>query len=77
MLTKSLHTVTAATAVAQHLVSMYGVTDYSTGAQLAVQALAILGHDVSASPEGCASDVTVARIVKACNALVESSRVPA
>lgn len=69
MLTKSLHTVTAATNVAR-LLSQAGAP-YTDGATLARAALDVLGYpDVSTSTEGCAADVTVARIVKACEAIV-------
>jgi hypothetical protein len=62
-LTKSLHTVTAAANVAR-LLHSFGT--HENAAALAKAALAVLGYDVDTSPAGCARDVTVDRIVRAC-----------
>lgn len=76
MLTKSLHTVTAATNVARHLFEneprhWLGTTPRDQHASaLARRALLLLGYDVNTSPAGCAADVTVGRIVKACAEVV-------
>jgi hypothetical protein len=69
MLTKSLHTVTAATNVARHLIET-GFTGAGTdepGECLAIAALAILGYD-GCVPVG--SDPTVDRICAACERML-------
>lgn len=76
-LTKSLHTVTSATAVARHLV-IAGVDAVgapfrwspalATGDVLASAALLVLGHAVR--PEDMARDVTAARIVASCERIL-------
>jgi hypothetical protein len=63
MLTKSLHTVTAATNVARYVLETTGA--FSGGTALAYKALEILGH----GPGSDVGDVTWQRIVKACDAL--------
>ena len=74
MLTKSLHTVTAAANVARLInsgnvlfVGTVPVTNKShTPSALAKLALAVLGYDVDTSARGCAADETVRRCVEAC-----------
>lgn len=66
MLTKSLHTITAATNVAAELVKRDGAGRYARdGYVLAHAALLVLGHDIN----GSLNDPTVQRIVKNCCAL--------
>jgi len=88
MLTKSLHTVTAATNVAQLLLRHSSPQYYLHGAgaeNLAADTLIALGYaDVaeefycvagdSLRAERIAADDTVARIVKACRKLLDANR---
>ena len=78
MLTKSLHTVTAATNVARLLCDA-AVTegeltvtrdDYRDAAALAAAALRVLGYTVDCSAHGQTADVTVQRIVAACGKIL-------
>lgn len=62
MLTKSLHTITAATNVARFILE---TRRFGDAAALAGRALEILGY-----PTNALSDPTVARIVKNCEALI-------
>jgi|GEM_PF-3397297 len=74
MLTKSLHTVTAATNVARLLLQ---TADKAVTGDLALAraALAVLGYsDVAVDRDG--ADDTVARIVKACAKLLSESQGP-
>lgn len=68
MLTKSLHTVTAATNVAR-LLADDSRTIYRDGAVLAASALRVLGYNL---PDylGGSDDVTVTRIIAACNKIL-------
>lgn len=72
MLTKSLHTITAATNVARFILASADSREFhtATGAWLlAARALAVLGHDVPvASAEF--SDATVAKIRENCSKLL-------
>lgn len=71
MLTKSLHTITAATNVAAHLVSIAGtgaVGRIDDSFVLAARACDILGHDI----RGSIDDATVQRIVANCAKLLAS-----
>jgi hypothetical protein len=70
MLTKSLHTVTAATNVALHVLDSNpkAYTYDSAGARaLASFALDVLGHDIDTSTD---RDPTVARIIANCEELL-------
>lgn len=62
-LTKSLHTITSATLVAEFLAQPIPVPTYRNPERLAVAALQLLGHEIDASDKG---DPTVTRIVQAC-----------
>ena len=78
MLTKSLHTITAATNVARFLLTERGArgAQYRTPTgeyQLAHDALQILGYAVAVATVE-ASDPTVARIRVACRALLDAQR---
>lgn len=64
-LTKSLHTVTAVTCVAAHLLD--GTRRYPNPHALATSALLILGYDVDTFAK---TDDTVARCVAACAKLM-------
>jgi len=70
MLTKSLHTITAATNVARHLLNCHKRGEYRIAGpiSLAYDALVILGHQTSISD--CTDDPTVQRIVAACDKLL-------
>jgi len=76
MLTKSLHTVTAATNVARHMLSTARDGFYSHGAgaeYLAANALSVLGYDVNTvSP--IIEDETVGKIIKACAKLLDEHK---
>lgn len=63
-ITKSLHTVTAATNVARHLANE---RRYFFATALAKDALAILGYDIVAFD---ASDSTIERIIRECSRIV-------
>ena len=67
MLTKSLHTVTAAANVARYIFDSPTTAKRWAPRQLAKAALILLGYgDISTSEESAADDLTVARIVAAC-----------
>lgn len=69
MLTKSLHTITAATNVARYLLRQDTVKHYlssdAPAAELAIAALTVLGHGAPLT-----ADDTFSRIVKNCAALL-------
>lgn len=65
MLTKSLHTITAATKVARHLVTMYR-GEYDAASVLAEAALGVLGYTLIEH----ADCPTVARIVANCEKIL-------
>ena len=72
MLTKSLHTVTAALNVAAHLLTVNPGPHRYTAHTLAEHALGTLGHPVCCDSDAAANDPTIGRIVKACAVLVAS-----
>jgi hypothetical protein len=75
MLTKSLHTITSATRVAEYVFSVRGGRPY-TPALLASDALMILGYDYTAAGILAAvdtGDATVARIVANCGKILAAS----
>ena len=80
MLTKSLHTVTAATNVAQLLLAQspsHGRYHTPTGEYaLAYDALAVLGYTIAIATVE-ATDPTVARIRVACRKLIDANRAKA
>lgn len=80
MLTKSLHTVTAATNVAAHLLSRdVSYATLRSPARLAADALRILGYDYDPSAmlaEVCGVDPTVTKVHKACEKLVDAVKAP-
>ena len=79
MLTKSLHTITAVTNVAEYILTRSAVEQNTTAHDLAVKALAVLGHDprdtvtrlgATATSDNYATDPTVVRIVANCAKLL-------
>lgn len=62
-LTKSLHTVTAATNVAHHLFATESVYGYPTAIALARGALEVLGYRMQDFSE---DDATIAKIIREC-----------
>ena len=69
-LTKSLHTVTAATRVAEHIANTE--TKYFTAATLANRALEVLGYDFATFH---AMDPTIEKITRECARIVGGRRV--
>lgn len=76
MLTKSLHTITAATNVARYMYALPHARSDWTAEDLASRALNVLGYPglVNNATVGNDTDATVARIVKACDAIIATAK---
>lgn len=77
MLTKSLHTITAATNVARHLLACY--TQPVVASKLAADSLSVLGYPTSAETvrDACGKDPTITRIFEACEKLIAQAAINA